>query len=110
MEKIAIQEQQIHSIANVVEGFTTHFSNIGDRQTKMKNQMTAQNKSLQHITQTIESLTQFILGKPSYTPDPPINNTPPYTPYTPTKGHPITQLTPTSFEPISTAVVDGTSV
>ena len=105
MEKIAIQEQKIHSIANVLEGFTTHFSNIGDRQTKMENQMTAQNKSLQHLTKTIESLTQFILEKPSHTPDPPINNTPPYTPI---KGQPITQLTPTSREPISTAVGDGT--
>ena len=57
MEKINIQEKQIHSIANVVEGFTTHFSNIGDRQTKIENQMTAQNNSLQHLTRTIETLT-----------------------------------------------------
>ena len=58
MEKNNIQEKQIHSIANVVEDFATHFSNIGDRQTKIENQMTAQNNSLQHITPTIETLTQ----------------------------------------------------
>ena len=69
--------------------------------------MTAQTKSLQNLTQTIESLTQFILGKPSYVPYHPINNTPQYTLYTPTKDHPITQLTPNSREPIPTAVGDG---
>ena len=66
--------------------------------------MTVQNKSLQHLTKTIESLTRFILEKPSYTLDPPINNTPPYTPI---KGHLITQLTLTGHEPISTVVADG---
>ena len=39
MEKIAIQEQQIDSIADVVESSTTHFSNIGERQTKMDEQI-----------------------------------------------------------------------
>jgi hypothetical protein len=31
MEKIAIQEQQINSITDVVEGFSTHFANIRER-------------------------------------------------------------------------------
>ena len=60
---------------------------------------------IKHLTKTIKSLTQFILWKPSYTPDPPTNNTPPYTPI---KGQLITQLTTTSHEPISTVVVNGT--
>ena len=69
--------------------------------------MTAQNNSLQHLTQTIETLTQYILGKPFYPPNPPITNTPPYTP---TKSQLITQLTPNSREPIPTAVGDGNSL
>ena len=104
MEKNAVQEKQIHSIVNIVEGFTTHFSNIGDRQTKIENQMTAQNNSLQHLTQIIKTPTQYILGKPSHPLKNPITNT---LPYTSIKGQLITQLTPNSCEPIPTAVSDG---
>merc|ERR1712115_301265 len=83
MEKINVQEKQIHSIAHVVEGFTTHFSNIGDRQTKIEKQMTVQNNSLQHLTRTIETLSHYITGQHTYPIHPMIINSPSYTP---TKG------------------------
>ena len=107
MEKIAIQEQQIDSITDIVESFSTHFANIGERQTKMEQQMLSQTKSLQSPTQTIDSLTKFILGPSALTPDSQIPTKPQYTPYTPTKSHPISQLTPNIREPIPTAVGDG---
>ena len=107
MEKIAVQEKQIDSITDIVEGFSTHFSNIGERQTKMEQQMLGQTKSLQNLTQTIESLTKFILGPTALTPESQNPTQSQYSPYTPTKGHPISQLTPNIREPIPTAVGDG---
>ena len=104
MEKINVQEKQIHSITHVVEGFTTHFSNIGDRQTKIEKQMTVQNNSLQHLTRTIETLSHYIIGKSTYPSHPPITDTPPYTP---TKTQFIIQLTSNSREPIPTSVGGG---
>merc|ERR1712115_376410 len=83
MEKTNVQEKQIHSIAHVVEGFTTHFSNIGDRKPKIEKQMTVQNNSLQHLTRTIETLSHYITGKHTYPSHPMIINFPSYTP---TKG------------------------
>merc|ERR1712183_783539 len=78
MEKINTQEKQIHSLAHTVEGFTTHFSNIGDRQSNIEKQMTVQNNSLQHLTRTIETPSHYILRKSTYPSNPPVTNTPPY--------------------------------
>merc|ERR1712115_71149 len=82
MEKIAVQEKQIDSITDIVEGFSTHFSNIGERQTKMEQQMLGQTKSLQNLTQTIESLTKFILGPTALIPESQNPTQSQYTPYT----------------------------
>ena len=90
MEKIASQDKHILSITNIIHNFAQQFTNIGDRQTKIENQMTAQNKSLQQLTSNIDQLTQYIIGKP-----PPTQNIPhPSHLLTPLKGHTITQLTP----------------
>ena len=107
MEKIESQDKHILSITNVIDNFAQQFTNIGDRQTKIENQMTAQNKSLQQLTSNIDQLTQYIIGNP-----PPTQNIH-HLPHvlTPLKGQTITQLTPmltpTNREPITTAVADG---
>merc|ERR1712115_645253 len=61
MEKIASQDKHILSITNVIDNFAQQFTNIGDRQTKIKTQMTEQHKSLQQLTSNIDQLTHYLI-------------------------------------------------
>jgi hypothetical protein len=79
MEKIATQDQNIQTIANVIEEFAHQFTNIGERQTKIEDQMTAQNQSIHKLTTTIEQLSQYIIKQP---PPHTLNNPYPKYPHT----------------------------
>merc|ERR1712115_301125 len=107
MEKIESQDKHILSITNVIDNFAQQFTNIGDRQTKIKTQMTEQHKSLQQLTSNIDQLTHYLIENlPSNQ-----NNLQPPHLLTPLRGQTITQLTPTLIptnrQPITTAVADG---